>query len=74
MSETNERYIAVLQGIENGEPVTYGEEFFDTANEIQAKAEAGHWAANLHRKVGKKATLVLKKGNRGVHSEEFEAI
>ncbi|MGA8613718.1 MAG: hypothetical protein WB760_19005 [Xanthobacteraceae bacterium] len=66
--------MAVLEGFENGKPVTYGEQAIQAPDDHGAKEEAVDWGADLHKKVGKKATLVLKKGSRGIHSHKFESV
>ena len=73
MSEANEPYMAVLEGFENGKPVTYGEEAIQAPTDDEAKAKAIDWGTDLHKTVRKKATLILKKGGRGIHSHSFEA-
>ena len=54
MSETNELYMAVLEGFD-GKPVTYGEQAIQAPDDHGAKEEAVDWGADLHKKVGKKA-------------------
>ena len=73
MSESNEPYVAALAGVQNGGPVTYGNEFIAASNDDEAKIKALDWANNLHQQIGEKANLILKKGKRGVYSHEFDA-
>lgn len=71
MSEMSEQYLAVLEGVRDGEHVTYAEEVIASSNDDEAKIRAFRWASDLHPQIGEKAALVLKKGIRGVHSHEF---
>jgi hypothetical protein len=76
MPTLNEPYIAVLEGTQNGQLVTYGDpKVIAASTEIEAaKAEALRWAVDMHKRVGKKARLSLKSGNKGILSHVFEEI
>jgi hypothetical protein len=74
MPASHEPYIAVLQGTKNGESVTYGNEVIVASTDDEAKVKAIKWANDLHLHVQEKATLILKKGSRGVFRHEFEAV
>jgi hypothetical protein len=74
MAEVDEPYIAVLQGIINGEMVAYGDPKVISASTFieDAKVEALQWASELHSQVGKTATMVLRKGSKTISSHTFK--